>query len=238
MPAKDIRGKKFGMLTAVSPTKKRTAAGSIVWKYKCQCGNFHYSRIRGRSDVDIHSCESCRKKRMVKRGKIQGGRNKKPMDGKRFGILTVLRETGHVNKNCMTYKCLCDCGNIAVVDGHYLRNGATKSCGCLLAEHRARMGRDHFEDLTGHIFGRLTVIQETNLRRRSSVIWECECICGDRTIVPAAALKNGSTKSCGCFRDATQFVKHTTIDPMDVPFVITDTMKARRELKKAIKQAS
>lgn len=37
--------------------------------------------------------------------------------GKKYGKLTVLEE--------------CDCGNIVYIVGHRLRNGETRSCGCL-----------------------------------------------------------------------------------------------------------
>ena len=56
-----------------------------------------------------------------------------------------------------------------------------------------------FIDLTGKIFGRLTV--ERNIGRhktRLQIIWECKCECGNRTIVAGNELREGETKSCGC----------------------------------------
>ena len=46
--------------------------------------------------------------------------------GKRFGMLTVESELdfGH-------YSCVCDCGGKIIPHKHNLRNGNTKSCGCL-----------------------------------------------------------------------------------------------------------
>lgn len=52
-------------------------------------------------------------------------------------------------------------------------------------------------DLTGQIFGRLTVISEApsiNGRTR----WNCLCSCGICLVVKAASLRSGNTKSCGC----------------------------------------
>lgn len=49
-------------------------------------------------------------------------------------------------------------------------------------------------DLTGQVFGRLTVIG------RSSRSWECLCTCGTTTIVRSGYDLRHRTKSCGCLR--------------------------------------
>ena len=55
-----------------------------------------------------------------------------------------------------------------------------------------------FIDLTGHQFGRLTVIQRS-CSTRNGVKWECRCTCGRTTVVIGASLRKGLTKSCGCY---------------------------------------
>ena len=59
-------------------------------------------------------------------------------------------------------------------------------------------------DLTGKTFGRLTVIgvatNYPNKNKRNDTIWECQCECGKKTFVSGFALRNGHTKSCGCYR--------------------------------------
>lgn len=69
-------------------------------------------------------------------------------------------------------------------------------------------------DLTGEKFGRLTVIFRSD-KPGHMVYWNCQCDCGNTTIVPGASLKNGRIKSCGCWhkeesalRAAKQFTKH------------------------------
>lgn len=51
--------------------------------------------------------------------------------GRRFGSLRVIsfsgRRSGHGHA---LWRCLCLCGNYAVVDGFSLRYGTTRSCGC------------------------------------------------------------------------------------------------------------
>ena len=56
---------------------------------------------------------------------------KKDMTGLRSGCLVVLCEDGSTKDGRAKWKCQCDCGNITSVLGKCLRNGMTKSCGCL-----------------------------------------------------------------------------------------------------------
>lgn len=59
--------------------------------------------------------------------------------GKRFGRLTVCARE-HVTPKRTHWKCTCDCGGIAVVDGTRLKSGSTKSCGCLVKEISREQG--------------------------------------------------------------------------------------------------
>ena len=46
----------------------------------------------------------------------------------------------------------------------------------------------------------LKVLKRATNRGRSTM-WECICECGSTTIASGVHLKNGHTKSCGCYRD-------------------------------------
>lgn len=66
----------------------------------------------------------------------------KPLDmtGNKYGKLLVV-SFSHVNEHkhrCFHVKC--DCGVEKIVPGHVLRNGATKSCGCLRGEFHGMSG--------------------------------------------------------------------------------------------------
>lgn len=52
----------------------------------------------------------------------------------RFGKLVAKEPAGYDNRKRIVWRCECDCGNEAFVNSCYLKNGHTKSCGCLLAE--------------------------------------------------------------------------------------------------------
>ena len=53
-------------------------------------------------------------------------------------------------------------------------------------------------DLTEKKYGKLTVLSLSEKRYRNSLVWKCQCECGNIIYVPASSLKNGGTKSCGC----------------------------------------
>lgn len=54
-------------------------------------------------------------------------------------------------------------------------------------------------DVTGEQFGHLTTIAPTDLRQDGSVIWECQCICGNVITRSLRNLRHTSkTGSCGC----------------------------------------
>ncbi len=59
-------------------------------------------------------------------------------------------------------------------------------------------------DLIGQRFGRLTVLEmsETHItpKGRNVYMWKCLCDCGNLTVVSTSSLRNGNTKSCGCFQ--------------------------------------
>lgn len=60
------------------------------------------------------------------------------LTGQRFGRLVVI-EYSHVSNRNKYWKCQCDCGNTSIVSGALLRNGHTKSCGCLVKERGYQM---------------------------------------------------------------------------------------------------
>lgn len=61
--------------------------------------------------------------------------------------------------------------------------------------------RGSFEDITGKRFGKLVVKQFSHRDDRSDIHWLCVCDCGKLTVTNKSALKNGKTKSCGCFNN-------------------------------------
>lgn len=65
-------------------------------------------------------------------------------------------------------------------------------------------------DLLGQKFEKLTVLRKTDERtKHGSIIWECQCDCGNKVKVSAGNLRSGNTNSCGCYNK--QRIRETQI---------------------------
>lgn len=110
--------------------------------------------------------------------------------GKKYNKLTVL-ELDHTDKYYHKFfKCRCDCGEEVVVRSDKIDSGKTKSCGCLNSV-------DRINNIAGQRFGKITVLQPTERRSSTSVVWECICDCGNLVYATGPNLRAGRTKSCG-----------------------------------------
>jgi len=55
-------------------------------------------------------------------------------------------------------------------------------------------------DLTGQVFGRLTVVSRAENSKGGKARWNCVCECGGSTTTSTSNLRSKRTKSCGCSR--------------------------------------
>ncbi len=127
--------------------------------------------------------------------------------GTRFSRLTIIEEpyTALAEKGYRHTRVLvkCDCGNTKDVVLGSLKQGLTKSCGCLHKETSARngklysVGNGNKLDLTGKVFHRLTVDGLAYMKAGSSY-WNVTCECGTKKVAKGALLNFGKLKSCGC----------------------------------------
>lgn len=115
------------------------------------------------------------------------------LTGQRFERLTVLHRAPNHGAVVM-WMCRCDCGMEKAIEGHSLRAGLTRSCGCLVHE----TGKYHRVDLTGRTFGRWTVLSFAGISKQRQTLWNCICACGAKRIVPNSSLQSGASRSCGC----------------------------------------
>lgn len=126
------------------------------------------------------------------------------LTGQRFGKLKVIeRAENHISPSGYKYimwRCQCDCGNFINVRTTDLKNNHTQFCGCL---HKEMLSKAKLIDLTGQVYERLTVIKRVDDYISPSgsrkVQWLCKCKCGKDVIVTGNNLKNGNSKSCGCY---------------------------------------
>ena len=56
------------------------------------------------------------------------------LTGQKFGRLTVIERVENDKQNKSRWLCICECNNKTIVNASSLKNGNTKSCGCLARE--------------------------------------------------------------------------------------------------------
>lgn len=123
----DLTGKKFGKLAVVSRAENNNKNQSM-WNCVCECGErkivLGYSLTSGKT----RSC-GCQRKESAHKVHFDD------LSGVRFGKLIVIERAENRNKHTM-WKCECDCGAITLVGANELKEGITKSCGCLRFESK------------------------------------------------------------------------------------------------------
>lgn len=181
----EFAGQRFGRLVAL---ERSSAIGikRVTWAFSCDCGSVV---VKAKRDVITGGTRSCGcLKREVNRTST------KPMDlsGQRFGRLVAVELMPKTGRR-RSWKCICDCGAITVVDVGDLRGASTISCGCF----RLNYGTSNAIDLAGQIFGRLRALRRVSSDQRG-VRWLCKCNCGKEHTALAAELRGGRVISCGC----------------------------------------
>lgn len=175
---KDLSGKIFGELKAIRIVEKNKKG--VIWECICSCGNITNVPSSRLLSGKTKSCGHLKRAKKIERNLI----------GKCFGRLTVIQ---HSDKN-KYWICKCKCGNIKEIYEYNLLKGKTNSCGCL---HKEIVHKVFYEDLTGKVYGRWTVIGES--KKRSNYC-KCQCSCGTIKEVAKNSLKNGNSISCGCYK--------------------------------------
>lgn len=122
-----------------------------------------------------------------------------------FGKLTVLKRDITTQKKGLYWICQCECGNKTSVYSTSLKNGNTKSCGCLAKETGLNKWNIEQSEKAkipiGTKFGKLTVIEDLGFREQIKGHrrrwYKCKCDCGNIHDVQGNLLKQGLTISCG-----------------------------------------
>jgi len=122
-------GEKFNKLTVIEDSGERYN-GNIIWKCLCDCGNLHLVKSSNLKNGRTKSC-GCGRKEFYKNNRKS---NKIELEGKKFGRLTVICDSGIRKNRMVVWECLCDCGNKHYITTTALTVSGTKSCGCLQRE--------------------------------------------------------------------------------------------------------
>jgi len=119
---KDLTGMRFGRLVV----KKFVGVVSshVRWGCLCDCGK---SIVVRRSNLLTGNTLSCGCMGMA-------GRQMKDLSGKTFGRLRVVGFDRRARPGKAYWRCICECGKTVCVLGDDLKNGSSRSCGCLRSE--------------------------------------------------------------------------------------------------------
>jgi len=193
-------GYRVGKLTVEERTEQKRGSYS-VWRCRCDCGNeiLLDTRYLQRGTITDCGCSSV------------VGPGQRDITGMRFGKLIAEKPVGK-DKNGLIWHCKCDCGGEVDAPLRQLNAGYRKSCGCL--------SRPPLEDLTGLRCHMLTVTGYAGKLDNRAHYWNCQCDCGNTTVVRQDYLKNGKRKSCGCIKETTiyenmKFIEGTSVRTLE-----------------------
>lgn len=160
-------GQRFGLFTikSIYSVNTKTAVDVI-----CDCGEERTKLATVLRHGRVTSC---------------GCINKKPTAGVKFGNVTVL--TNPSNRYVIGR---CDCGVEKKFPIGNLRNGRTKSCGCLCT----------LVNQAGLEYNGFTIKKDFENSRPREVLASCP-LCGEEKIYPLGRIRNGSIKSCMACKD-------------------------------------
>jgi 5-methylcytosine-specific restriction endonuclease McrA len=123
-PRKDLVGDRFGRLIVLNYEYK-SGHGTPYWKCRCDCGNTKIISAYSLKYGTTASCGCLRKEKFYE--------SLTNLVGQRFDRL-VVNSLDHYSNKQRYWKCVCDCGNEAIINTAALLNGHTKSCGCIHKE--------------------------------------------------------------------------------------------------------
>ena len=179
----NLTGNRYGHLTVLKKADKPYELryrDKQYWECVCDCGKttiVNTCRLR----MGLTSSCGCLRYQMRR--------------GVRFGKL-VLLSPAPKKQNARCWNVKCDCGRIHTVSADVLFRAANVYCDCGNYKPGA--------DLTGRVFGQLTVLMEVDpvvsSAGRPEPSWLCRCYCGREITVNTDELLNNTVKSCGCLK--------------------------------------
>lgn len=119
-------GDRYGRFTVQERVKDHvfpSGQRARVWRCVCDCGNERNVLSRDLRTGHTKSCGCLRREEPRRRIFMD-------IQGQTFGRLLVRREVER-RHNAIMWECVCTCGREMVTSSQHLREGWTRSCGCL-----------------------------------------------------------------------------------------------------------
>lgn len=160
--AASLVGERYGKLIVVARAENNEK-GNTMWACICDCGNH---KIALGYDLTHNRTTSCG----CGRGRHE---NHKDLVGEKYGMLSPIRVVGKKNSHIM-WECRCDCGKLTIVTANNLRNGHTRSCGCIRPTKKEKPLSHRFDD--GKYYTEILGKEQYDHLRRawSSMIQRCK----------------------------------------------------------------
>lgn len=155
----------------------------------------------------------------------------KDISDKIFGNWLVVAFAG-TSKIGSKWKCLClRCSNLEEVSRKNLVSPTPRFC----KNVNCTLNRSKIRDLSGLQFGRWSVLHYVERAEgQKSVLWLCECACGEKRAVKSTSLVAGESKSCGCLQKEIVSALRGAKSPHWNPKLPNSAREKRRNGKHAI----
>lgn len=137
MKALNLKGKKFGKLTAKEIVYKDNVRS---WLCECECGEKVVVSTSQLTSGNKKTCTKCNEKDTIDK-----------YLNKQYGDLTVISFNSRDNNNRMLFNCECKCGNKKVVSAKNLSRGVSKDCGCKQKERISKNKRKEYGESNKNI---------------------------------------------------------------------------------------
>lgn len=114
--------------------------------------------------------------------------------GEKFNKWTIIDKGTDISRSL----CMCECGTVREVNNYSLKNGTSKSCGCVISEINKKR-RKYLQ--IGMTYGKLKIIAHSIISGYSI----CQCECGNTKEIENSNLLSGDAKTCGCSKKNNKF---------------------------------
>ena len=208
---------KFGKLTALFPVYTKIETRKVYWICLCDCGQQVACRSDGLKSGHVKSC-GCK---IAEALENRNRNTRKAMIGEVYGRLTVvafdcLRKKPD-GKMVAYYWCQCACESPLIsIRGDSLKDGNTRSCGYLCSDV---LHDNNTLDITNTRFGKLVARRPMDMRINGSVVWECDCDCGNTHYASVSRLNAGRVYSCGCTKSIGEAKIREILDKNGIAYI-------------------
>ena len=129
----DLTGMKFGRLTVLQRSVRKSKSRNLYWICLCSCGTVREILGDSIKSGKTLSCGCLHKD--------AGRRRADDLTGQSFGRLRVVGRDE--SKKRTAWLCRCNCGNEVVVTSLGLKSGTSRSCGCYQRDRAAEAQTKH-----------------------------------------------------------------------------------------------